>query len=148
MTPRTGRATKQEEIEKYLQSLDLAPEVIAAIRAADPRVQVIPPGDPGSFTEMRERAGRELWDYFQNATGIAKAQAYRAIDEAARREQAESGAEIEPEPLIADIVGGTVNLSPIRKRQILLAEKEKMRQENEAIDRVLAEMDAAPGAVA
>jgi hypothetical protein len=141
-----GRRTRQEEIDAYLQSLDLPPEVVSAIRQADPRVQAIPAGEPGSFSEMRDLGGPMLWEYFKTAAnGVAKVQAYRAITELAKLEEGGDDPD-EKEPLIADIVAGVTSLSPIRKREILTAELARLGEESSAIERVLAEMDEAVAA--
>lgn len=137
-----GRKTRQQEIEDWLQGLDLPPEVAKAIREADPRVQVTPTGVPGSFTEMRDLAAQQLYVYFQNSTGVAKSHAFKAIVEMAKLEGDNGGANDEPEPLIADIISGVASLSPIRKRDILTVERDHLQIELGAVEDALAAMDA------
>jgi hypothetical protein len=138
-----GRKTKQQEVEAWLQSLDLAPEVVAAIRAAAPRVQVLPTGAPGSAVEMASRALAELWDYYETAQGVAKINTFKEIQRLARAEAAGDASDAERDPLIADVVAGVVALSPIRKRQILSVERERLDEELAAVDAALASMDEA-----
>lgn len=138
---RPGRKTNQQIIEDYLQGLDLSPEVRDAIRQADPRVAIVPTGAPGNFRDMRDRAAQELWAYFQTAGGVAKVQAFRAIDEMAKREP-EGGEEKEPEPLLADVLADVVTLSPIRKRAILSENRVRYAEELAAIDALLSAMEA------
>lgn len=138
-----GRKTNQQIIDDWLQGLDLPPEVAAAIRDADPRVQVLPAGAPGNFKEMRELGAQSLYTYFQTATGVAKVQAFRAIDAMAKLEADDDPAGKEPDPLIADVVAGVASLSPIRKRQILSVEQVRLREEIAAVDLALVGMDDA-----
>jgi hypothetical protein len=140
-----GRKTNQQIIEDFLQQLDLPPEVVAAIRGADARLQVTPSGTPGSFTEMRDLAAQEIWTRFKSLQGTAQVQAFNAIRELAKQDP-NGGDDSEPEPLIADIVAGVASLSAVRKRQILTDEREKLRAELDAIEGVLAEMDQAVAA--
>lgn len=137
-----GRKTRQQEIEDWLQGLDLPPEVAKAIRDADPRVQVIPTGAPGSFQEMFALASADLYAYYEKATGIAKTNTFKAIRDLAMAEKAANDAgTVEGDPLVADIVSGVVSLSPIRKRQILTVERDHLQLELAAVEDALAEMD-------
>jgi hypothetical protein len=138
-----GRKTKQQEVEDWLQSLDLSPEVVAAIRAAAPRVQVVPSGAPGNAVEMAVLARADLWNYYKTAQGVAKVQTFKEIERLARAEEADEVGEAERDPLIADVVMGVVSLSPIRKRQILSVERVRLEAELAAVDGALASMDEA-----
>lgn len=97
---------------------------------------------PENFAQMKDRASSMLWSYFQEATGVAKVQAYKAIVQAAKEEEAEGVTVKEPEPLLADVVSGAAALSPIRRLEILTVERARFAEELAAIDRALGEVAA------
>jgi hypothetical protein len=129
-----GRRSKREEVDLYLQSLELDPEVLRAIRAADPRAMPVPTGAPGSFADMRDRAVAMIWKKFEKGERISTAETrtLKEIIDLAKSEP-DGGAEVDPEPLIADFVAGVVALAPGRRRQILLVEESRLRRELDAI---------------
>lgn len=95
---------------------------------------------PQTFAEMADLAAQDMWTYFHTAQGVAKVQAYKAIRDLAERE-AEATIDTEPAPSIADVVTGVAALSPDRKREILTAERDRLREEAAAVDDALAHMD-------
>lgn len=136
-----GRRTREEEVARWVASLDLDEATREAILTADPRAIPEPAAEPLTAEQMRDRALTEVYAEFSTLRGIAKVQALKQFIEATRGLPKPEPPT--PEPLIADIVGGQANLPASRVREILAAERVRMLAELAAIDEALAKLEAA-----
>lgn len=131
-----GRRTKDQEIDLYLaqHGIDRAAlEETGKMIAIERQEQA---GAGESFTEMRDRALASLMADYESLSGVAKVQAFRAIQQL-QRDEPEGGGEDEKEPLLVDVIGGITNLSKERKLEILQRELAKLDEDRAAILGVL-----------
>ena len=108
-----GRKTKEEEAWSYLEEIGVTPELVAQLRSAQGGQT------PGSFAEMLDLAAADLWANYHSLSGVAKVQAFKAIQSLAKDEGGDAGGG--DEPLIADVVAGIVQLPDERRTAILTA---------------------------
>ena len=141
---RRMRATGQYTVQQIADHFGVTKGAISHVTSdvavdADPALKARKAKTPETATEMLELALPELWVAFKGSKGIAKKHAFEAIAAAAKREQASGVEALEPDPLIADVVSGVASLAPERRQEILSAERSRLVDELEAIERVLAE---------
>lgn len=130
-----GRRTRDQEIDLYLRGIGVDRAALEATgRAlAIERARSEDPDRPRTYKEMAERALESLVGDYEQLTGVAKVQAYKAIQQLAR-EEGDAGPGVEEvEPPLAEILEGIVHLTPQRRTEILRRELEKITAEREQI---------------
>lgn len=134
-----GRPSNDETISRYLEGLGISREELEASRTIPPPKEY--DSDPETYQDMYRRAIPILWRDFESLSGVAKVNAFKAIQQLAKDDPGGSSGddEDEREPLIADVIDGIEKLPADRKRTILERELAVIDAER---TRILEVMDA------